>query len=193
MLSATEVNSLVNFEFVTPANDEPTFTQDLVPTRSVTLLLDELAAVDLMLGHIAPTYSVVSTYPNFDLTMRDMESWDHLLQRSLKEDNGDLHAHDYHIVQTISPFYMHFPTCLCAWFVTGPGHLRRAFPIIFLCLKKPICCEEGYVIYQFTCDLFSRSPNPESLEPPTNLIAILEYHTHEEAAHLKYEISTLHQ
>ena len=74
MLSATEVDSLVNFEFVTPANNEPTFTQDLVPTRPVTLLLDELAAVDLMLGHIAPTYSVVSTYPNFDLTMRDMES-----------------------------------------------------------------------------------------------------------------------
>jgi hypothetical protein len=31
------------------------------------------------------------------------------------------------------------------------------------------------------------------LEPSTNLIAIPEYHAHEEAAHLKYEIATLHQ
>ncbi|KIM73089.1 hypothetical protein PILCRDRAFT_15535 [Piloderma croceum F 1598] len=167
-------------------------------------------------------YSVVLTYPNFDLMMRDMESWDHLLQRSLKEDNGGLHARDYHVIQTVSPFYMCFPTRPCAWFVTGSGHLGRAFPsdetklqsgvalcledaliltflsitdypIIFIHLKKPFHHEEGYVIYQFTCDLFSRSPNPESLEPPTNLITIPEYHTHREAAHLKYEISTLHQ
>ncbi|KIM88981.1 hypothetical protein PILCRDRAFT_3132 [Piloderma croceum F 1598] len=222
MPSATEVNTLVNFELVSPANDEPTFAQDLVPTRPVTPLPDESAAVDLTPGHLAPTYSVVSTYPNFDLTLRDMESWDHLLQCSLKEDNGGLHARDYHSVQTVGPFYMCFPTHPCAWFVTGPGHLGRAFPsdetklqsgvalrledssiltflpvadypIIFIRLKKPFCHEEGYVIYQFTCDLFSRSPNPESLEPPTDLIAIPEYHAHEEAAHLKYEISTLHQ
>jgi hypothetical protein len=31
------------------------------------------------------------------------------------------------------------------------------------------------------------------LESPTNLIAIPEYHAHEEAAHIKYEILTLHQ
>ncbi|KIM73977.1 hypothetical protein PILCRDRAFT_14794 [Piloderma croceum F 1598] len=204
MPSATEVDTLVNFELVAPANDEPTFAQDLVPTRPVTPLPDESAAVDLTPGHLAPTYS------------------DRLLQRSLKEDNGGLHARDYHSVQTVGPFYMCFPTHPCAWFVTGPGHLGRAFPsdetklqsgvalrledslistflpvadypIIFIRLKKPLRREEGYVIYQFTCDLFSRSPNPESLEPPTNLIAIPEYHAHEEAAHLKYEISTLHQ
>ena len=57
---------------------------------------------------------------------------------------------------------------------------------------KPICYEEGYIIYQFTCNLFSSSSNPQSLESPTNLIAIPEYHTHEEA-HLRYEIATLHQ
>ena len=74
MPSATEVDTLVNFELVAPANDEPTFAQDLVPTRPVTPLPDELAAVDLMPGHLAPTYSVVSMYPNFDLTLRDMES-----------------------------------------------------------------------------------------------------------------------
>jgi hypothetical protein len=117
---------------------------------------------------------------------------------------------------------MCLPTHPCAWFSSQFGHLGRIFPsdetkiklgvalclkdtsistflpiadypIMFICLKKPIHREEGYVIYQFTCDLFSCSPNPEYLEPPTNLIAIPEYHAHEEAAHLKYEISTLHQ
>jgi hypothetical protein len=157
----------------------------------VTPLPDESAAVDLTPGHITPMYSVISLYPNFNLMMRDMESWDHLLQRSLKEDNGGLHARDYHIVQAVSPYYMCLPTCSCAWFGSQFGHLRRIFPsdeakiksgvvlhlkdtsistflpvtdypIIFICLKKPIHREEGYVIYQFTCDLFSHSPNPES-------------------------------
>ena len=110
----------------------------------------------------------------------------------------------------------------CAWFGSRFGHFGRVFPsdetkiklgvalrledtsistflpvadypIIFICLKKPIHREEGYIIYQFTCDLFSRSPNPESIEPTTNLIAIPEHHAHEETAHLKYQISTLHQ
>ena len=67
------------------------------------------------------------------------------------------------------------------------------YPVMFIHLKKPICREEGYIVYQFTCDLFSRSPNPESIEPPTNLIAISEYHAHEEAAQLEYQILTLHQ
>ena len=31
MLSATEVDTLVNFEFVTPTNDDSTPMQDLVP------------------------------------------------------------------------------------------------------------------------------------------------------------------
>ncbi|KIM76203.1 hypothetical protein PILCRDRAFT_12969 [Piloderma croceum F 1598] len=154
--------------------------------------------------------------------MRDMESWNHLFQPSLREDNGGLHAQEYHVVQAISPFYMCFPTRPCAWFITGPGHLRRAFPsdetklqlgivlhledtsistflpvtdypVNFIHLEKPIHHEEGYVIYQFTTNLLSRSHNPQSLEPPTNLIAIPEYHAHEEAAHLNYEIATLHQ
>jgi hypothetical protein len=74
MPSATEVDTLVNFKFVIPANDDSTPTQDLVPTRPATLLLDKLAAVDLMPSHVAPTYSVVSYYPNFNLMMNDMES-----------------------------------------------------------------------------------------------------------------------
>jgi hypothetical protein len=74
MLSATEINTLVNFEFVTPANNDSTPMQDLVPMRPMTLLPDELAAVDLMPSHIVPMYSIVSSYPNFNLMMRDMES-----------------------------------------------------------------------------------------------------------------------
>jgi hypothetical protein len=118
---------------------------------------------------------------------------------------------------------MCLPTSPCAWFGSRFGHFGRVFPsdetkiksgvvlrledtlistflpvadypIIFICLNKPIHCEVGYVIYQFTCDLFSRSPNPESIEPTTNLIAISEHHAHEETAHLEYQISTeLHQ
>jgi hypothetical protein len=64
---------------------------------------------------------------------------------------------------------------------------------MFIRLKKPTHHEEGYIIYTFICDLFSRSPNPESIEPTTNLIAIPELHAHEETAHLEYQISTLHQ
>jgi hypothetical protein len=93
---------------------------------------------------------------------------------------------------------MCLPTSPCAWFGSRFGHFERVFPsdetkiksgvalcledtsistflpiadypVMFICLNKPICHEEGYVIYQFTCDLFSRSPNPESIEPTTNL------------------------
>ena len=222
MPSATEVDTLVNFEFVTPANDDSTPTQDLVPMRPMTPLLDESAAVDLTPSHVAPTYSVVSSYPNFNLMMSDMESWDCLLQHSLKEDNGGLHARDYHPVQSVGPYYMHLPISPCTWFGSQFGHFGRVFPsdetkiksgvalhledtlistflpvadypVMFIRLNKPIHREEGYIIYQFTCNLFSRSPNPESIEPTTNLIAIPECHAHEEAAHLEYQISTLHQ
>jgi hypothetical protein len=154
--------------------------------------------------------------------MSDMEAWDRLLQSSLKEDNGGLHARDYHPVQSVSTYYMQFPTSPSAWFSSRFGHFGRVFPsdetkiksgvalrledssistflpiadysVMFIRLKKPIRCEEGYVIYTFTCNLFSRSPNPESIKPTTNLIAIPEHHAHEETAHLEYQISTLHQ
>jgi hypothetical protein len=110
---------------------------------------------------------------------------------------------------------MHFPTHSCTWFGIGLGsdetklqsgivlHFKDTsistflpitdFPINFIRLKKLIHCEEGYVIYQFTSNLFSCSHNPQSLEPPTDLIAIPEYHAHEEVAHLRYETATLHQ
>ena len=106
MPSVTEVDSLVTFEFVTPTSDNSTPMQDLVPTRPVTLLPDESAAVDLTPSHVAHMYSVMSSYPNFNLMIRDMETWDCLLQCNLKEDNGGLHACDYHPVQSVSTYYM---------------------------------------------------------------------------------------
>jgi hypothetical protein len=222
MSSVTEVNPLVNFEFVTPTSDNSTPMQDLVPTRPATPLPDESAAVDLTPSHIVPTYSVVLSYPSFNQMIRDMETWDRLLQCNLKGDNGGLHARNYHPVQSVSTYYMQFPTSPSAWFGSRFGHFGRVYPsdetkiklgvalrledssistflpvadypVMFIRLKKPIRREEGYVIYTFTCDLFSRSPNPESIEPTTNLIAIPELHAHEETAHLEYQISTLHQ
>jgi hypothetical protein len=106
MPSVTEVDTLVNFKFVTPTSDNSTPTQDLVPTRPATPLPDESAAVDLTPSHVAPTYSVVSSYPSFNQTIRDLETWDRLLQYNLKGDNGGLHAHDYHPVQSVSTYYM---------------------------------------------------------------------------------------
>jgi hypothetical protein len=106
MPSVSEVDTLVNFKIVTPAIDESTLTQDLVPTRPATPFLDKSAAVDLTPSHVAPTYSIVSSYLSFNQMIRDMETWDCLLQRNLKEDNGGLHACDYHPVQSVSTYYM---------------------------------------------------------------------------------------
>src|ERR1700734_515339 len=99
------------------------------------------------------------------------------------------------------------PTCPCAWFIAAPGHLGRVlpsdetklrsgvalhfedsaistylpvdeYPINFVHLGEPIRREKGYVIYNFTSDLFSHYRTPR-----TNLITIPEFHAHSEAAH----------
>src|ERR1700733_6960997 len=113
-----------------------------------------------------------------------MKLWNRLLQSSLRGGNGGLLASDYTVIQATSPYYMRFPTRPCAWFITAPGHLRRVlpsdetklrsgvalrlkessilafppveeFPINFIRLGVPIHREKGYVIYNFTSDLFS--------------------------------------
>jgi len=148
--------------------------------------------------------------------------WDQVLQMGLHEDNSGWHAWDYHTVHAISPFYMKFPMHPCVWFITLPGSIGRGFPSdetrlklgaalrleddsicahlpteVFptnlIRLEKPICCDRGYIIYWFTSDLFShfRIPRPETA--PTNLVAIPEYHTDSEAAHLRVQEATLHQ
>jgi hypothetical protein len=58
---------------------------------------------------------------------------------------------------------------------------------------EPIRRDRGYVIYKFASDLFSRFRTPQPEKAPTNLITILEYHAHEEAAHLVLQEATLHQ
>src|ERR1700733_961976 len=147
-----------------------------------------------------------------------MKLWNRLLQSSLRGGNGGLLASDYTVIQATSPYYMCFPTCPCAWFIAAPGHLRRVlpsdetklrsgvvlqledsaistylpvdeYPINFICLGEPICREKGYVIYNFTSNLFLhfRTPRPEKAH--TNLIAIPEFHAHSEAAHLLSEDS----
>jgi hypothetical protein len=67
------------------------------------------------------------------------------------------------------------------------------YPINFVRLKKPIQRNRGYVIYEFTSDLFSRYRAPRPEKAPTTLIAIPEYHAHEEADHLLSQPATIHQ
>jgi len=151
-----------------------------------------------------------------------MKLWNRLLQCGLQEDNGGLQAGDYSTIQAISPFYMRFPTRPCVWFIAEPGSLGRIlpsdetklrsglalrledsaistflpageYPINFVRLMEPIRRDKGYVIYKFVSDLFSRYRTPQPEKAPTNLIAIPEYHAHEEAAHLVSQEPTLHQ
>jgi hypothetical protein len=145
-----------------------------------------------------------------------------MLQIGLHEDNGGLHTWDYHTVCAVSPFYMKFPMYLSMWFITLPGSIRRGFPSdktklksgVTLRLKDDmICahfptkvfptnlihlglhirCDRGYVIYEFTSDLFSHFHIPWPESAPTNLIAIPKYHANSEAAHLRVQEATLHQ
>jgi hypothetical protein len=60
-------------------------------------------------------------------------------------------------------------------------------------LTKPIRRDQGYVIYKFTSDLFLRFHTPQPEKPPTNLIAIPEFHADNEAAHLTTQEATFHQ
>jgi hypothetical protein len=148
--------------------------------------------------------------------------WDHILQNSPTKNNGGLHTPDYHVVQAVSPYYIKFPTCPCVWFITGPGYFRRAFhldetklesgvvlyledstistnmltkeyPIHYIFLTKPICCDRGYIIYKFTSNLFSCFRTPQPVKPPTNLIAIPQFHASNETAHLITQEATFHQ
>jgi hypothetical protein len=145
-----------------------------------------------------------------------MDFWDCTLQDSCQKKNGGLHAREYLPVQVVSPYRTRIPTSPGAWFGTGFGHLRRAFPsdetklrsgialhledssistflpvadfpINFIRLEKVIRWEPGYVIYTFISDLFSHTHTLQSQKAPTNLIAIPVCHMHEEAAHLMME------
>ena len=66
-------------------------------------------------------------------------------------------------------------------------------PTNYIRLIKPISCNKGYVIYEFTSDLFSRFRTPQPAKPPTNLVAIPKFHAHDEATHLIMQEATYHQ
>jgi len=165
-----------------------------------------------------PSFNVVALHSSPNM----MKLWDRLLQCGLQEDNGGLRAGDYSTIQAISPFYIRFPTRPCVWFIAEPGSLGRVlpsdetklrsglalrledsaistffpageYPINFIRLREPIRRDKGYVIYKFVSDLFSRYRTPQPEKAPTNLIAIPEYHAHEEAAHLVSQEPTLRQ
>jgi len=205
-----------------------------IATQPSTPIPAESAAVDLTPSHteIAHTPAPSSLEPNpschtmvLYLSPEVGRMWDQTLQvvlRALREDNGGLHAWDYHTVHAISPFYRKIPTHLGVWIIISPGSIRRGFPSDETRLKsgvalhleddmicahlltevfptnlirlgKPIRHDRGYVIYEFTSDLFSRFCIPWPETAPTNLIAIPEYHTDSEAAHLRVQEATLHQ
>jgi hypothetical protein len=67
------------------------------------------------------------------------------------------------------------------------------YPINFIRLKEPIQCDKGYIIYKFASDIFSHFCTLQPEKAPTDLIAIPEYHAHEEAAHPVSKEATLHQ
>ena len=168
-----------------------------------------------------PLHDDEKLYPSTQIE----QMWNCVLQTSLKEDNGGLHASDYHIVEAVSPLYVKAsirPNRLGAWFMVGSGRLGRAYPsdetrlrsgvalhledrsisihmltdkcpIHYICLKKPICCERGYVFYKFISDLYSRFRTPQPMKPPTNLITIPIFHASDEATHLDIQEATFHQ
>ncbi|KIM77795.1 hypothetical protein PILCRDRAFT_11693 [Piloderma croceum F 1598] len=71
--------------------------------------------------------------------------------------------------------------------------LTNECPIHYICLKKPIHCERGYIFYEFISDLYLHFRTPQPVKPPTNLITIPSFHASDEAAHLVVQEATFHQ
>jgi hypothetical protein len=127
MSLATSLNPFLNIQLAGPAIKG---TQPLIITRPSTPLPGDPADTDLT----SPLSSVpadLDASPNDEKLYSSTEVeqlWNRILQTSLTEDNGGLHASDYPVVQAVSPFYIKFPTRPCAWFIVKPGHIRRAYP-----------------------------------------------------------------
>jgi hypothetical protein len=230
MSLSTSVNPFLNLQLAGPGI-KGTTTPPLIATHPSTPLPSKMADMDFTLSHhdlslpltSASTDPIPSHHDMKLFTSPEIEKmWDHVLQFTLSEDNSDLHASDYHIVQAVSPYYIKFPTRPCVWFITRPGYFGRAFPSdetklksgVVLCLEdstiavnmlteehptnyirltKPISCNRGYVIYEFTSDLFSGFCTPQPAKPPTNLVAIPEFHAHDETTLLVRQEATFHQ
>jgi hypothetical protein len=191
MSNATDTNLLTSFELA-DIDAEDAARKALIPTQPSTPLHNESAVIELTPKHTAlidafeptppddnPSFNVIALHSSANM----MKLWNRLLQSGLRGGNGGRQADDYAVIQATSPYYMHFPTCPCAWFIAASGHLGRVlpsdetklrsgvalrledsailtylpveeYPINFICLGEPIRREKGYVIYNFTSDLF---------------------------------------
>lgn len=225
MSFTTHFNPFLNLQLPAPTT-EGTTPYPLIATRPSTPLPDDsagsLTTISSPLSSLTtddnPPHDDEKLYPSIKIE----QMWDRILQISLKEDNGGLHASDYHVVEAVSPLYVKASNRPGAWFMIGSGRLGRAFPsdetrlksgvalrledrsisinmltdecpIHYIRLKKPIRRERGYVFYEFTSDLYSRFRTPQPAKPPTNLIAIPSFHASDEAAHLVVQEATFHQ
>ncbi|KIM78552.1 hypothetical protein PILCRDRAFT_11243 [Piloderma croceum F 1598] len=225
MSTSIETNLFMNFELIKDAASEgliPTQPSTPLPDMSDTHRFDAESHSVYQPLHIYTNLIPTSNVTALHLPPATMKLWNRLLQSNLQEENGELQASDYAVVQATSPYYMCFPTRPCVWFIASPGSLGRVlpsdetklksgvalhledssismylpvaeYPINFICLKEPIHCDKGYVVYRFTSDLFSCFRTPQLEKAPTNLIAIPEYHAHSEADHLISKEATLHQ
>ena len=134
MSFSTHFNPFLNLQLPAPAT-EGTTPYPLITTRPSTPLPDNSAESVMTIS------SPVSPLPADDNPLHDDEKlypstqiermWNRVLQTSLKEDNGGLHASDYHVVEAISPLYVKASICpnrFGAWFMVGSGCLGRAYP-----------------------------------------------------------------
>jgi hypothetical protein len=134
MSFSTHFNPFLNLQLPAPAT-EGTILYPLIITCPSTPLPDDSAGSLMMIS------SPISPIPADDNPLHNNEKlypstqieqmWNHILQTSLKEDNGGLCTSNYHIVEAVSPLYIKAsirPNHLGAWFMVGSGRLRRAYP-----------------------------------------------------------------
>jgi hypothetical protein len=149
--------------------------------------------------------------------------WDGLLHSNLKGKHEGCKTSDYLVVEAVSLYYMWQPTHPCTWFIDKPGPAgksedppRKSRLTIgaFLCLRdtsvavnmfqgeepmnfcriiEVIGRQHGYSLLEIESHLFCCSQIPCPLKPPTNLIAIADYHLLDEDCLPVIKKSTLHQ
>ena len=134
MSSSTQFNPFLNLQLPAPAT-EGAIPVPLVTTCPSTPLPDDSAGslttvsppLSPLLADYNPLHDDEKPYPSTQIE----QMWNRVLQSSLKEDNGGLHASDYHVVEAVSPLYVkafNRPNRLGAWFMVGSGRLGRAYP-----------------------------------------------------------------
>jgi hypothetical protein len=134
MSFSTHFNPFLSLQLPAPAT-EGTLPYPLIATRPSTPLPDDsagsLTTISSPLSSLSaddnPPHDNEKPYPSINIEIM----WNHVLQTNLKEDNGGLHAFDYHVVEAVSPLYVKDtirPNRVGAWFMVRSGHFRRAYP-----------------------------------------------------------------